>query len=625
MIMTKIKKQWYLPIIAFIAILLGLVSCSTNDDDPQTKEDVQVAKIDISILKGPNANGVPSPRMVVKVGDWNIIEYTSDGLEHDAMTVLHFVNSNENTSMIVAGYDSTVMFYECDPFSNVNSDTVIIATEKHGRTCMATCLMDWSNNSYKTLLETVFGKISKLRAATRMKDDFADIRASFSETLDKLSHDISTLSEYPSAFSKSVGCVAEIWTKVAIPWAKYSLYEGNPEMQEEIRDNYVVDRFEEYYLSIVPEDLSQLYQNAMHVYEISKELFPSFPHTFTNTEMDNISYRIAASANASYLPQISYEEENLKYEVSAGVSSVGETSVNIYASCSSLDNQPSYISEYGIDIIGSNGERKSVKVSNFDRDIIIDGLTPGIVYTAMAYVMSFGKRYECSFMFMTKCKFGLYPESLTFNENGGTKVVTFNISKEGLKSWSIKSKPNWCEIEKGQTSFFVKVNETKKKRQGNIVVIAELYDGSNVEAQLSIVQESDSWNGTKWNFKGSISVSGNTDIVGDIDMANVTNFGIEIRNVENNDFTFTGDLAGIESASRIYCDEEGRLVWSYDDSYYDSGVSVKSNTTITFTRTGTSTAKGILKGYSHVNLAEYGNVNIEMNGDFTGKRIDTDN
>ena len=108
-------------------------------------------------------------------------------------------------------------------------------------------------------------------------------------------------------------------------------------------------------------------------------------------------------------------------------------------------------------------------------------------------------------------------------------------------------------------------------------------------------------------------------------MANVTNFGIEIRNVENNDFTFTGDLAGIESASRIYCDEEGRLVWSYDDSYYDSGVSVKSNTTITFTRTGTSTAKGILKGYSHVNLAEYGNVNIEMNGDFTGKRIDTDN
>ena len=52
---------------------------------------------------------------------------------------------------------------------------------------------------------------------------------------------------------------------------------------------------------------------------------------------------------------------------------------------------------------------------------------------------------------------------------------------------------------------------------------------------------------------------------------------------------------------------------------------MKSNTTITFTRTGTSTAKGILKGYSHVNLAEYGNVNIEMNGDFTGKRIDTDN
>lgn len=167
--MAKIKKQWYLPIIAFIAILLGFVSCSTNDDNPQTNDDVQVAKIDISILKEPNANGVPSPRMVVKVGDWNIIEYTSDGLEHEAMTALHFVNSNENTSMIVAGYGSTVMFYEYDPFSNVKSDTVIIATEKHGRTCMATCLMNWSNNSYKTLSETVFGKMSKSRAATRKK------------------------------------------------------------------------------------------------------------------------------------------------------------------------------------------------------------------------------------------------------------------------------------------------------------------------------------------------------------------------------------------------------------------------------------------------------------------------
>lgn len=86
--MAKIKKQWYLPIIAFIAILLGFVSCSTNDDNPQTNDDVQVAKIDISILKEPNANGVPSPRMVVKVGDWNIIEYTSDGLEHEAMTAV---------------------------------------------------------------------------------------------------------------------------------------------------------------------------------------------------------------------------------------------------------------------------------------------------------------------------------------------------------------------------------------------------------------------------------------------------------------------------------------------------------------------------------------------------------
>ena len=457
--MNNLKKSWCYQTIAIIPFLVFFTSCSSDDDSSYTNEEVEISNIEINILKEPNKDGVPSPRMVAKVDDWNIIEYTSDGLEHDAMTTLHFINAKENTSMIIAGYGSTAIFYEYNPFNNVKSDTVLIAAEKQGYTCVATCLMNWRKNSYTTISETIFdGTASSSRAATRAKDDFTDIRALFSKTLDKLSSDISNLSKYPSKFSKSAGDVAKIWTKVAIPWAKYSLYDGYPEIQEEIREKYAVDRFKEYFWSIVPTSKERLYQNAKTVYNLSKDLFKNnLKNEITDEDITNISYGIATSANNSYQSQSLYGEEYLKYSVSAGVRSVDETSAVIYAFFTCIDGQPSYISEFGIDLSGSNGKRQTIKVSNFDNDITINGLTPGVLYTARVYITSFGKRYESSFTFMTKIQFSLHPKSLIFDQEGGTKAVALNIPEEGIKSWDIKSKPNWCKIEKGPTSFFVNV------------------------------------------------------------------------------------------------------------------------------------------------------------------------
>lgn len=625
--MGKRKKTMYYVTIAIIAFMVSFTSCNSDDESSNTNEEVQISNIEVNILKEPNSDGVPSPRMVAKVDDWNIIEYTSDGLEHEAMTTLHFINAKEHTSMIIAGYGSTAIFYEYNPFNNIKSDTVIIAAEKQDYTCVATCLMNWHNKTYTTISETIFdGTTSSSRAATRAKDDYADIRALFSKTLEKMSRDISGLSKYPKKFSKTAGEVAEIWTKVAIPWAKYSLYDGYPEIQEEIREKYSEDRFKEYFWSIVPTSKERLYQKVKMVYNTSKDLFKSMPkNDLTDEDVTTISYGAATSANASYQPQTLYGEEALKYKVSAGVRSVDETSVIIYAFYTCMDGQPSYISEFGIDLSGSNGKTQTIKVSNFENDIIIKGLTPGILYTARAYITSFGKRYESSFSFMTKIQFSLHPESLTFDQEGGTKAVALNIPEEGIKSWNIKSKPNWCEIEKGPTSFFVKVSETKEKRKGEIVVAAKLQDGSSVEAKMAVEQMLNNWNGTKWNFTGSVNVSGNIALVGNISMAEVTNFGIEIRDVDKNDFTLTGDLAGMESASRIYCDEENRLIWSYTESFSESGTSMKMTTTITFTRTSTTTANGKMNGSTNVSVPGYGNINIGMNGDFSGNLITPEN
>lgn len=624
--MSKLRRIWQLPTIATIAFFVSLTSCSSDDDNAESNDEVQISNIEIEILKEPDDDGIPSPRMIAKVDDWNIIEFASEGLEHAEMTTLHFINTKENTSMIVAGYGTTAFFYEYNPFSNVKSDTVIIAAEKQGYTCVAICLMNWRNNTYTTITETIFDETSTTRSVTRAKDEFADIRALFSKTLDKMSSDISKLSKYPSKFSKSAGAVAEVWTKVAIPWAKYSLYDGYPEIQEEIREKYAVDRFKEYFWSIVPTSKERLYENAKKVYNTSKDLFKNIPQKeLTDEDITNVSYGIATSANSSYQAQTSYGEEYLKYKVSTGVRSVDETSAVIYAYYTCMDGQPSYISEYGIDLNGSNGKKQTIKLSNFDNDITLNGLSPGILYTARVYITSFGKRYESSVSFMTKIQFSLYPESLTFDQEGGSKAVALNIPEDGIKSWDIKSKPKWCEIEKGATSFFVNVSKTKEKREGEIAVIAKLQDGSTVEAKLFVEQVLNNWNGTKWSFKGSVSVSGNMALVGNISMAEVTNFGIEIRDVDRNDFTLTGDLAGMESGSKIYCDDENRLIWSHTDSFSESGASMKMTTNITFTRTSTTTANGKMNGSANVSVPGYGNISIGMNGDFSGNLINADN
>ena len=79
-----------------------------------------------------------------------------------------------------------------------------------------------------------------------------------------------------------------------------------------------------------------------------------------------------------------------------------ETSVTIDASYRCIDGQPSFISEFGIELIGPNNQKQTKKIPNFENDIVFKDLTPGATYYASAYLLSLGTRYEYSFSFTTK-------------------------------------------------------------------------------------------------------------------------------------------------------------------------------------------------------------------------------
>lgn len=223
--------------------------------------------------------------------------------------------------------------------------------------------------------------------------------------------------------------------------------------------------------------------------------------------------------------------------------------------------------------------------------------------------------------------FELSAPELIFTQEGGQQGINVTTNKN-VTSWKVTSKPDWCKTVEWEAALIVTVDEDRhllEDREGTITVTAHLANGQTIDRFLSIKQlVLDVWNGTSWNFKGSVNVSGNMALVGNISMAEVTNFGIEIRDVDRNDFTLTGDLAGMESGSRIYCDAENRLIWSHTDSFSESGTSMKMTTNITFTRTSTTTANGRMNGSCNVSVPGYGNISIGMNGVFSGTKIDVD-
>lgn len=612
-------QQWFI----FLSCVILICGCSSENDldlDSSSNDDIKITNIRIEILTEPQDKTEPFPRMVATVDDWNIIEYTNYGMDYEEMMTLHFLNPEKKISMLVTCYGNTAMFIGYNPFTNIRSDTVVIAADKQGYTCLATCLMDWGKNTFTILSEMLFEESSaQKRSIVRRTDDSEEFRDQTAKLLDKLCKDISKVSKIPSKFKSSVGYIASIWTKAALPMAKYSLYSENPVVQQKIQEEYVKDQSEEYIVDIMPSNMSKLYEAVKKVYSMSLTLFdrPS-DEEITDDHVNWITYRTSSLASTTGDLQSTYATMKSKYKVMASIKSLDETSVTIDASYRCIDGQPSFISEFGIELIGPNNQKQTKKIPNFENDIVFKDLTPGATYYASAYLLSLGTRYEYSFSFTTKITFSLYPTVLSFPQEGASKSVTLMIPEEGIKSWKIKSKPQWCDIEKGRTSFFVDVAETNESRTGEIVVQATLHDNSFAEASVKVEQKVAAWDGTSWSFNGSVNVSGDVQYAGYISMAQISNFGIAIESVENNKFSLTGDLAGYNDNSRIYCDDQNNLIWTSSQTIYQPGCNVNVVTQIYFTRTGSESAIGKLNGSAQVSLSSQYFFDIGMNGTFSG-------
>lgn len=218
--------------------------------------------------------------------------------------------------------------------------------------------------------------------------------------------------------------------------------------------------------------------------------------------------------------------------------------------------------------------------------------------------------------------FEISASELVFTQDGGEQGVGVSKNKN-VVSWKVSSQPNWCSAKKyGEEALLVTVPEEKhlsENREGVVTLTAELTNGATIDRQLKVVQiVRDVWNNTKWKFTGSVNVSGNAPMEGGFfNFADVTDFGIEIRNVERNDFSLSGDLADVEDKSRIYYDAENRLAWIYEEVMSVGGVNVKFDTEMVFERTNEITATAKLSGSGNIHVPNMSSISYQMNGTFS--------
>ncbi len=426
--------------IVLSAALIMLVSCSKDsNDEPGLTPDEEPVEVVVTVLEGAFAPNETGPRMVIEADGWSIIEYRTNGEEHEEMTHLHFLNPDYKASIVISGFDKGAIIYEYDIMTRKPSSEVYLTHESGNNLIVSLCNMDWQTLKYDIISESVV-EMKNNRALTRGAYE-DDIRNIFIRLLDNISQNISEFCETTSWFSKSnaISLIGSIWTKVAIPCAKYQLLNEVPENTPEIEDELIeisndlpINYSTHILFSLIPCNFNRL---LIHTYDIfidyytriasyqqptEEEVYESFDII---TRISNKSYPLIEAADG-YIPA---------YKVDLSVTDVTETSAVLNGSSTALGSTYPYISSMGYEVDGTDGYHKNI-LSDMMNSITIDGLTPGTEYRVTAYLNSMGHRYERSVRFYTDISLKLYPNSLLFSAEGGSKGVALSIPRDNLKS-----------------------------------------------------------------------------------------------------------------------------------------------------------------------------------------------
>lgn len=476
-------------ILFLISCLLAIACSSDSDDGPNQEELDSSTHVNILLLPKAASYDEPTPRMVAEIDGWNIVELTNP----EAM-ILHFLNQKERNSHVIILTDSTALITTCTSSFSPNKKAILAALTSYGMKA-ALCNVNWNSGTYSIESETTISNTTT-RAAGYHDLDFA--KESMFKMLDKLGERIESINNWAGYLGTGESsAVAEVWTNLVIPVAKYQLYSDDPEKLGIIEGEYIKSNVGSVILNLMPSSVQRACYGAHLATNYITDLWPYVESKIPEKEIpdytndNSLHYwvrNLSDIARWSVPLQETYEKAKPKYIVSINAPyNITETEATVSGRFELNDGNEVGILQMGYIVTFPSGYERIVDAWNLPETTFKD-LQPGTRYKVCAFVKTPYERH-CSDAkeFITDGLLEISPTELAFESKGGSKGVVVTVGNR--MTWNITDKPDWCSITKGNGTFFVDVKSTEEARSGVITITATLANGKTKTGTVSVSQE----------------------------------------------------------------------------------------------------------------------------------------
>ena len=479
-------------ILLLISCLLAIACSSDSDDGPNQEELDNSTPVNILFLPKAASYDESTPRMVAEINSWNIVELTNP--DNPETMILHFLNQKGRNSHVMILTDSTAVITSCTSSFSPNRKAILVALTSDGMKA-ALCSVNWNSGTYSIESETTISNTTT-RAAGYHDLDFA--KESMFNMLDKLGERIGKINDWAGFLGTGASsAVADVWTNLVIPVAKYQLYYDDPEKLGIIEGEYIKSNVGSVILNLMPSSVQRAWYGANLATHYTEELWPYVESKIPEKEIpdytndNSLHYwvrNLSDIARWSVPLQESYEKTKPKYIVTiSDPYDITETEATVEGRFELNEGNAVGIVNMGYIVTFPSGYERTVDAWDLPETTIKD-LQPGTRYKVCSFVKTPFERY-CSETkeFITDGLLEISPTELAFESKGGSKGVVVTVGNR--MTWDITDKPDWCSITKGNGTFFVDVKSTEEARSGTITITATLASGKTKTGTVSVSQE----------------------------------------------------------------------------------------------------------------------------------------
>lgn len=614
-------------IIAILIAALFTTMCSKHDS-LSINED-EAIKMEVSFLTGCDTIQSPTARLVINLLDFSLIEIY-DPNNKDILSY-HYMDSYTGQSLMIMVSTENIVITEFDPISGKKGDTALVSSIRNGLNRLDLCKVDWRKETFDIEMSVALEESSP-ELKTKADEFDEEIRetlvkhfSTFSEKISDLGNEISFLG--PIANGATIVC--DIYTYYAIPTIQASLHENEPAKQEEIINkaaiSYVMDFItDRIYIKglTIPMSLSQV----LFILKKTSNILPDLEWTLSKNYEEyeegeeSVQYYMFTS-NKCITSSINTIVQELPdddtFTLTVSVSNITETSADVSGSYNLSVGSGGYYIDMGICYYPEGSSSKQYISSTDLKTVTINGLTEATSYEATTYIKTLATTYSSlAASFTTKgIRFNTSKSELSFDAKGGTEHIDITIGDKS--TWEVTAAPKWCTTKVDKNSLTVSVKDSDKEREGEIVLTCTNMYGESENHLIGINQNQIGWDGTSWTFNGEISFTSGSGRDSYTETFPLENMQLNIIDVAQNDFRLI--MEGDEDyINEIYLDNDKNLILKQSMNGKYNGVKVNGAIVYTFTRTGESTASGVISGKMTVD--EMGGMSTKYSGHLIGKR-----